>query len=613
MSVRQQPPAPDRADRADRAPPTNALWSDALTIPPGVKIAARPPTRPVSLHAVADARARVAPTRRRASAGDALDLDAMFAAKAALLRPTAGRAAYDDAEEPAPMPSFTEWKARRAAETGGWADGWADGVKRRMGMGKPKVVDEDADEQKPDAQSDEAGKGAKKEKEAPSPSASAIRRKVGLDQFDLLTSRAGETPYVIAAARKEHRVKNGKGSFKAEEVAFTRPLDFETAKYVDSDNMKLYKDFKAGAYKSVTPKQLDIVEKKIKADMISNTSVTTQREQYAPEILYALDEQFNHLKGNDEGPDENLKALLGFMMMGPEGEPPRADFVSAATVDGIEAQLKNLALTRDDVKTASELEKGTPYMVPYSNEYEGEVVSTLKSVSAFVALPFPPIKERKDGGDPLKMLATNYIRQPAWNQTDDPSGPDTRYQLKYKNSNEPRYIPDAKDKLTSKQLRRAFSHMLYPVHVTMKDDHKNATVVHWGSHPIFVPREETDDGVVNDNFRAQRMGERRLQMTPAGKTILSKWSSPSRDILNYRVVHESVVHKSGGLESVLFPIADAEMSHKMPPVHLDMLVAWTARKLGYGLNAVKNLKPGPGDVELVEAANAITSIESAQG
>ena len=110
MSVRQQPPAPDRADRADRAPPTNALWSDALTIPPGVKIAAQPPTRPVSLYAAADApraRARVAPTRRRASAGDALDLDAMFAAKAALLRPTAGRAAYDDAEEQAPMPSFT--------------------------------------------------------------------------------------------------------------------------------------------------------------------------------------------------------------------------------------------------------------------------------------------------------------------------------------------------------------------------------------------------------------------------------------------------------------------------------------------------------------------------
>ena len=167
----------------------------------------------------------------------------------------------------------------------------------------------------------------------------------------------------------------------------------------------------------------------------------------------------------------------------------------------------------------------------------------------------------------------------------------------------PRYITDSKHQLTSKQLRRAFSHMLYPVHVTMKDDQKDATVVHWGSHPIFVPREETDDDVVNDNFRAQRMGERRLQLTPAGKTMLSTRSSPSRDILNYRVVHE------GGL----FPIADAEVSRDMPPVHLDMLVAWTARKLGYGLNAVKKLKPGPDDVALVEAAKAITSIESARG
>jgi len=492
------------------------------------------------------------------------------------------------------MPSFSEWKARREADTGTWRDD----LRRRMGMGKKEVVEKNEDDEqtpKPDEKQEE--------KVAPSPSASKIRHMVGLDRFDLFASNAeATTHYVIAAPRKEHDVVDGVGTFKAEKVKFRRLLDVTPADYADSKHMDRYDRLRKGQSNNAEKDK-----RKVKEEMMYYTCSTLKSERYAPEVLWAFADQKEAIFRTNDTPDANLHALLGFMMMAPVGTKPDVNMVSAETTAAIEAKLTSLALTRAEVRDAATLEKGTPYMVPYSNAYTGSKVEpTLKSVSAFVALPFPPIKEQGEGGDPLSNLASKYVRQPCWSKTDTPSTADLRISPDYMSkkirggAEVPRLIEDTKHKLTPMQLRHAFSHMLYPVHVTKTDGGKGETTIQWGAHPIFVPREETIEPV-NAHFRSNRMGERQLLLTPVGKTMLSTRASPSRDLLNYRVVHQGA----------LYPIADEEVSREDPPVHLDMLVAWTARKLGYGLNAVKTLKPGPDDVALVEAATAITRLAMA--
>lgn len=389
---------------------------------------------------------------------------------------------------------------------------------------------------------------------------------------------------IIAVLHKEHtKGKTNKGSFKVRkgdqlsEPLVVTPFGLKgpvvippTQTEIDlaRKKEKLAKYEAEGQSGKAKTKQAEVA--KLQAQLDAETEGAKAQDNcadrsgggvYSKELIEAFSAQLKMVQGASVAGGEsvsNLSAILGFAMCHRPGTLPWGlDGEGMTTAIALEAELARLAKTKEEIRDGPVLEKDVPYMVEYGNRYPASAGSaaSMKSIVAFVALPLPPSDSMM-----LERFEGNFHRQPCY--ADDPNDPNRPIMKgKYHDG-------DSTINLKPQQLRGAFSHVLYPVHVQTRDDKSNVSlqtaVVHWGCHPIFVPRDGYDKGAVDRAFRVDVMGERIVSEGFSGK--------PSLDLLNYRVVYGDS----------LKPMA--EVGKETPPAHMDLLLAWSAMTLGHGIN-----------------------------
>lgn len=274
--------------------------------------------------------------------------------------------------------------------------------------------------------------------------------------------------------------------------------------------------------------------------------------------------------------DLNLSGILGYMMCVPHGQYPWG--IDAATAVIIEDQLKQLSLTRGDINQGTRIKPDFPHMVEYGNKYPSSDAS-IKSITGFVALPLPPAS-RDDGGIDYLQTFADPPNRPSFEKHNcsepDPSRAPPR------DSSRPMMVP-----VTEENLRKGYSHVLYPVHVQTRA-HDDATTpiksadlpaVCWGGHPIFVP---------NDNVKFPNTAEFRNSML-GERTATAKYGShtPSNDLFNYKVVVDNELRSLANMGQAFL---DPPKEGKPRTDHFDLLLAWSAMTFGHGVNTLAAAK-----------------------
>lgn len=608
--------------------PCGPLRSEAVALRPEVRLgAAAGPTRSVSLHAgpkFVPQRAATHHHHHHHHATTALDLDAMFAAKASttVAMETGHLDGGEDmadvgwgvqdaknffARRTAPKESRAAAKAKAAEPAGkksraaAAADAVARGaaaVVRRTRNAMDARAKKNARLDKFDMEPFDIPQNALVAPVAPMEGAEEEQGLVREPGVVYAEPKAPGAPAmysksVIAVLHKEHtKDVDGTGTFKVRKgdqplvltpFGLERPKDFpptQTEIVLQRSKAKLLEYEQAGQTALVKTKQAEVdkleaqLKRENEAAKVQDNCAARSRAHYSKELIEAFSAQLRMLKSTTATGGEslsNLSAILGFAMCHSPGVRPWGlNGENDRTADELEKRLIELAKTKEEIQDPNGplFEKDVPYTVQYGNRYPVPPADAMKSIVAFVALPLPP-----KTANMLEQVQDNFHRQPCYADDLQKVRDDT---LPIDEVLKSKYHPGKSIvRLEEEEIRGAFSHVLYPVHVQTRSENRqtlDTAVVHWGSHPIFVPRDEYGS-IVPKDFRADGLGERILT-----EGIDSK---PSADLLNYRVV-------AGDRMDHLMPVA--EVGAETPPQHMDLMLAWSAMTLGHGINNLAKTK-----------------------